>query len=235
MNRWRRLAATGGSALAATLMVGLIGLAEASAAGQSGNYVAIKGGIYSPSSEFNFDNINVDETFDAETETGFAGELAFGHYFSPSFALELGLGYLRSNGTVEDVAAVGHELDFNIIPVIVTAKVFVPVGPVFPYGEVGVGAYFSEFDVSDNANTFEGTTTFGIHAGAGINVYVSPRVFVGIEARYVWNDPDFGGQEINLNGDDYSLDGFELNGFTTMLALGLSFSPSRPGTDRRRR
>lgn len=224
LNSWRQLAPTRGLALAAALMLGLIFLAgNAAAAGQTGNYIAIKGGIHSPSSEFDLGNINVEETFDAESSTGFAGELAFGRYFSPSFALELGVGYFRSNGTVEDGTSAQHELDFNVIPVLVSAKVFVPVGHVFPYGEVGVGAYFSEFDVSDNANTFEGTSTFGVHAGAGVNVDVSSRVFVGLETRYVWNDPEFGGQEIELNGNDYALEGFELNGFTVMLALGLGF------------
>lgn len=227
-NGWRHNA-TRGSALAAALMVGLVGLAglagEATAAGQTGNYIALKGGIYSPSREFDLANVNVDETFDAETKTGVAGEFAFGHYFSPSFALELGLGYFKSNGSVKDLSEARYDLDldYNVIPVLATAKVFVPVGPVFPYGEFGVGAYFSTFDVSDNANSFEGTMTFGVHAGAGLNVDVSSRVFVGLEARYVWNDPDFGGQEIDLNGDDYALGGFKLNGFTTMLVLGLGF------------
>ncbi|MFO7610401.1 MAG: outer membrane beta-barrel protein [Candidatus Krumholzibacteriia bacterium] len=228
-NGWRRNA-TRSCALAAGLMVGLVGLVglagDATAAGQTGNYIALKGGIYSPSREFDLGNVNVDETFGADTETGFAGEFAFGRYFSPSFALELGLGYFKSNGTVMDLTEARgdlYDLDFHVVPLILSAKVFVPVGPVFPYGEFGVGAYFSAFDVSDNANSFEGTTTFGVHAGAGINVDVSSRVFVGVEARYVWNDPDFGGQQINLNGEDYALDGFKLNGFTTMLVLGLGF------------
>ncbi|MFH2051987.1 MAG: outer membrane beta-barrel protein [bacterium] len=223
-NDWLRHPATRGSALAVLLMVGLMGLAgDATAAGRTGNYIALKGGIFAPSSDFDLGNINVEETFDADTQTGVAGEFVFGRSFSPSFALELGLGYFKSNGTIEDVAAAGHDLDFNVIPLIVTAKAFIPAGSVYPYGEFGVGAYFSEFDVSDNVNTFEGTTTFGVHAGAGVNVEVSSRVFVGLEARYVWNDPDFGGQEINLNGEDYSLEGFKLNGFTTMLVLGLGF------------
>ncbi|MFN2371070.1 MAG: outer membrane beta-barrel protein [Candidatus Krumholzibacteriia bacterium] len=227
-NGWRRNA-TRGCALATALMVGLVGLVglagDATAEGQTGNYIALKGGIYSPSREFDLGNVNVDETFGADTKTGVAGEFAFGHYFSPSFALEVGLGYFKSNGSVMNLSEARYDLklDYHVVPILVSAKVFVPVGPVFPYGEFGVGAYFSAFDVSEHANTFEGTTTFGVHAGAGINVDVSSRVFVGLEARYVWNDPDFGGQQIDLNGEDYALEGFKLNGFTTMLVVGLGF------------
>jgi opacity protein-like surface antigen len=221
---WRRKATRRGLALAVATLVGLSGLAvPASAGGQSGNYLALKGGIYSPSQDFDLGEVNVENTFDADAKSGVAGEIAFGRFFSPSFALELGIGYFKSKATLPDELSATRNIDFNVIPVILSAKVFVPIGPVFPFGEFGVGAYFSEFDVSDNVNTFEGTATFGIHAGAGVNTFVSPRVFVGLEGRYVWNDPSFGGQEINLNGDDYSLRGFKLNGFTMLAVLGLTF------------
>ncbi len=221
---WCRETTKRGFVLTAAIMFGLPGLAtDASEAGQTGSYVALKGGIYSPSAEFDLGNIDVETTFDGDTKTGFAGEIAVGHYFLPSFALELGIGYFKSEGSFADELAVWRDLEFNVIPVVLSAKVFVPIGPINPYGEAGLGAYFSEFNVSDDANTFDGTTTFGIHAGAGLNVDVSSSMFVGLEARYVWDDPSFGDQQINLNGDDYSLNGFRLNGFTTTVVLGFGF------------
>ena len=33
--------------------------------------------------------------------------------------------------------------------------------------------------MGDNLNTFEGTTTFGIHAGAGMNVDITQHAFIG--------------------------------------------------------
>ena len=114
-------------------------------------------------------------------------------------------------------------MDFNVIPVIVSAKALIPVGPVDPYGELGIGAYFTKFNVSDNLNTFNGTTTFGLHAGAGLNVNISPNAFIGVEGRYVSANPSFGDQKIKLNDTEYALNGFKLNGFTTTVALGFSF------------
>jgi hypothetical protein len=61
------------------------------------------------------------------------------------------------------------------------------------------------------------------HAGGGINVNVSPTLFVGAEGRYVWADPSIGGERIQLNSDNYSLDAFKLNGFTTTLVVGFGF------------
>jgi hypothetical protein len=62
-----------------------------------------------------------------------------------------------------------------------------------------------------------------MHTGTGVNVNITPNAFLGVEGRYVWANPSFGGQKINLNNTEYALNGFKLNGFTTTLALGFSF------------
>jgi hypothetical protein len=43
------------------------------------------------------------------------------------------------------------------------------------------------------------------------------------EWRYVCANPSFGDKKIRLNGTDYALNGFKLNGFTTTLDLGFGF------------
>ncbi len=190
---------------------------------EKSSYVALKGGIYSPSASFNIQNLNVETTFDGNTETGVDAELAFGHYFLPTVVLELGAGYFKAKGTFDTGSNVRNDLEFNVIPVILSGKFMIPVGSVSPYGEVGIGAYFSSLDVSNNGNTFSGTSTFGIHAGAGVNVPVGDTVFLGAEGRYVWANPSFGDQNIKLNDTEYALNGFKLNGFTLTAVVGFCF------------
>jgi opacity protein-like surface antigen len=211
--------------LALFVLFGMIGLArQSSGAERSPSYVALKAGIYSPSEAFTLRNLDVESTFDADTKTGFDGEIAIGHYFLPTLALELGAGYFKGTGTVaSDAVSERHQVDFNVVPIIASAKALIPVGPVDPYGEAGIGAYFTKVDVTDNLNSFSGKTTFGMHAGGGLNVNVSPTVFVGAEGRYVWADPSIGGERIRLNAEDFSLNGFKLNGFTTTLVVGFGF------------
>jgi outer membrane protein W len=207
-------------------MTGVLGLAPPAAqAERLGSYVALKGGVYSPSATFSIDNIDVETTFDGDTELGAAGELAFGHYFLPTFALEVGAGYFQGRGSLaaESASVDKHDLNFNVIPILVTAKALIPVGVVDPYGELGVGAYFTKMEVSDNLNTFSGTTTYGMHTGAGLNVNITQNAFLGAEGRYVWANPSFGDEKIKLNDTEYALNGFKLNGFTTTLVLGFSF------------
>lgn len=223
----RRHIGNGFAGLAAILLIAIcaVGFAPLNAeAAAMGNYLMLKGGIYSPSKTFNLDNVDIETTFDSNTETGVAGEIAIGHYVLPTLALEFGVGYFNGKGTLQPrTSAVIQHADFDVIPVLLTAKAFIPAGAIFPYGEIGVGAYFTKFDVTDNANTFEGDMTLGMHAGAGINVNLSQKAFLGLEGRYVWANPSFGDQQIRLNDTEYALNGFELNGFTTMLALGFSF------------
>ena len=212
-----------------TTILGVAGIASTALAQESvakrekSSYVALKGGIYSPSADFNIDNLNVETTFDGNTETGVDAEIAFGHYFLPTVVLELGAGYFKAKGTFDTGSNVRNDLEFNVIPLILSGKFMIPVGSVSPYGEAGIGAYFSSLDVSNNGNSFSGTSTFGIHAGAGIDVPVGDTVFLGAEGRYVWADPSFGDEEIKINDTTYSLDGFKLNGFTLTAVLGFYF------------
>jgi outer membrane protein W len=205
----------------ALIAVGMLG-ASASTSAAAGSYLQLKAGIYTPSADFNLSNTGVEETFDGETESGFSGEIAYGLFLTPTFALEMGIGYFQGKGSFGTGVSRGS-VDFDVIPIILSAKAFIPFGPIKPYGEGGIGAYFSEFDVENNANSFEGKVTFGIHAGAGFNVDVTEHAFIGLGMRYVWAEPSFGGQEIRLNDEDYDLTGFDLNGFTTTLAVGYNF------------
>jgi outer membrane protein W len=203
------------------VVLGVAGLA--STAFGEGSYVALKAGIYSPSETFDVSNINVETTFDGNTDTGVDAEIAFGHYFLRTVVLELGAGYFKSKGTFDTETTESNDFEFNVIPIILSGKFMIPIGSVSPYGEVGIGAYFTSLDVSNNANSFSGTATFGIHAGAGINVPVSNTVFLGLEGRYIWAEPEFGGETIKINDTDYALDGFKLNGFTTTFVVGFVF------------
>lgn len=180
------------------------------AAGKPANYVAIKGGIYSPSESFDINDFNAGLTDRLDSKTGFNGELAIGHYFLPVLAVELGVGYFESKGSP---AAAPGETKLKVVPVIATGKVLLPIGMIEPYGEFGIGAYFTELDVTGNSGSFRGSSeiTYGLHGGAGINFNVTDSLFLGVEGRYLWAEPSFGGEHIKLNG------------FTTTANLGLRF------------
>lgn len=190
---------------AALVSVSVPGFAENPA-----NYLVIKGGLYSPSDTHDLDNFNSGNSSHLDSKTGFNGELAIGHYFLPIFAVELGAGYFESKGSP---AAEPGNLKLKVVPVIATAKIFLPLLPIEPYAEFGIGSYFTKLDVDGNLGNFSGSSevTYGLHAGAGININITETLFLGIEGRYLWAKPSYGGQDIKLDG------------FTTTADLGFRF------------
>ena len=180
--------------------VALTGIASpASAEEKPANYVAFKGGIYSPSLSHDVNNFNGGSTTHLDSKTGFAGEVAIGHYFLPMLALELGAGYFQSKGSP---AAGPGETMLKVVPLVATGKVLLPLGVFEPYGLFGIGAYVTDLDVSGNTGNFHGSTkiTYGLHGGAGFNINFSNNMFVGAEGKYLWAEPSFGGQHIRLDG-----------------------------------
>lgn len=174
------------------------------------SYSALKGGIYSPSGSFDLNNFNGGFTTRFDRKTGFDGEIAFGHYFLPVFAMEFAVGYFESKCSP---AAEPGETKLKVVPVLATAKALLPLGVVEPYGEFGIGAYFTKFRITGNLGSFSGEskTTYGLHAGAGVNFNITDTTFLGVEGRYLWAEPSFGGQDVKLNG------------FTATAVLGFRF------------
>jgi outer membrane protein W len=185
----------------------LFGITSLAFAGEEtpANYVVLKGGIYSPSTSFDIDNaIGTNTTVNngrvhMDSKTGFAGELAVGHYFLPMLAIELAGGYFESKGSP---AAATGESKLRVVPLIATGKVFLPLGVFEPYGLAGIGAYITDLDVSINNGTSRSSTevTYGLHAGAGFNINFNKQMFAGLEGKYLWADPSFGGDHIKLDG-----------------------------------
>lgn len=182
------------SRLVLALAVVLTGIAPvtALAAGPS-SYLVLKGGVYSPSKDFDVNNIKLD------AKHGVDGELAFGQYFLPAAAAELGVGYFESKGSP---ATLPGEMKLKVVPVTLTGKLFLPMGLIEPYGEFGIGGYITKVDISGTLANFNGSTkgVFGLHAGGGVNINIAETAFIGAEGRYLWAKPSFGGQDIKLDG-----------------------------------
>ena len=156
----------------------------------SPNYVALKLGGYLPQSSDmeEFDN-------------SFYGELGFGHYFNQNIALEMGVGYTKSNASAsvsDGGTSVSADLDIEIIPITLGLKVAAPMGTFEPYATAGVGVYFTTLDASasvsgvGSASASENDTVFGGYLGLGGNFNVATNTFLGLEGKYFFAKPSFG-------------------------------------------
>ncbi len=187
------------SALFAVLMVLLNGALPAVAQEKPANYVLFKGGLYSPRHSYDLGGFNASGTTHIDSRNGFYVGGAIGICILPAVAVELEGGYLESKGSP---SATAGDVKVRAFPVVATGKVLLPLGPIEPFGEIGAGVYISRLDVANNTGTLGDTsnTTFGYHAGGGVNVNFSQGFFVQLEGRYIWAKPSFGGQAVRLDG-----------------------------------
>ena len=155
---------------------------------QSPIYIAFKPGIYSPQSGDldGFDN-------------GFSGEVAFGYRLNPNIAAEIGFGFFNTEGekTVGGATYVGREFNIDVYPVTFTLKAILPYKKWEFYGLGGAGVYIVSRPYGDDYyhdhhhhhdHDYEYDAIFGGYLGAGINYNITPRIFVGVEGKYLWTD-----------------------------------------------
>ncbi len=76
-----------------------------------------------------------------------------------------------------------------------SAKLFLPLGLIEPYGKAGIGAYFTDLNVSGNLGSFSGSSkvTYGFHLGVKMNFNLTDTFDLGAEGRNIWANPEFGG------------------------------------------
>jgi len=173
------------------------------------NYIALKAGAYTPNSS-DLEDFN----------TGFNGEVAFGHYLSKNAAIELGIGYSQTEsptyyGYMSQTGNYNGQIDIQNKPVTLSLKLIAPIDIAEFYVLGGIGANFvhGEIDVNTqllgSASISDDKVAFLGQLGAGLNFNINPNFFIGVEGKYIWSTVDFEqlGSEISVD-----LDGFVYTG-----------------------
>jgi outer membrane protein W len=153
---------------------------------RANNYFAAKAGLYTPTDDLEED----------EFDSGFNGEVAFGHYFHPNVAFELGLGYFKTeanlSGRLPLAGSYTEDDEVTVIPLTATVKGAWSAGIAEFYGGGGVGLYTAEVEiyaVSQNLPPLsirDEDTVFGVHLLAGVNFDITEKIFLGIEGKQIW-------------------------------------------------
>lgn len=167
------------------------------------SYAVLKAGVYSPEAD------DLDE-FDS----GFNGEAAFGTYIGKDLAVEIGINWFKT-----DVKEANLDADIETMSVLLLSlKKFYPIGDFEPYIFVG-GGYYSvkaDFRVDAGVPASDTVNAVGWHLGLGANYNITPRIFVGAEAKYLWADAD-----IDIAGVSY--DKVNIDGLMTTANVGFRF------------
>jgi opacity protein-like surface antigen len=178
-------------------------------------YVEFKPGIYSPQSS------DLDDS-----DTGFSGELAFGYRFHPNIAAEVGVGYFNTGGEITVVGptyVVREKFDIDVVPMTLTLKAILPYKRWEFFGLAGGGIYIAygpyDYDYRDCDYDYHYDTVLGGYLGGGAHYNITPKLFVGVEGKYLWTgkvemDEIFG---IPLEGK------FKMDGIIATAVIGIRF------------
>ncbi|HHP7234726.1 MAG TPA: outer membrane beta-barrel protein [Desulfobacterales bacterium] len=171
------------------------------------NYLAFKAGFYTPNGDLTDDG--------ADFDSGFSGEIAWGHYVTPNFVLEPVVGYFETDDSFSDPLA-SFSFDISVIPITITAKGIMPL----QFGEVylgaGIGLYYTQIDadvtfMGMSASDDDSDTVFGGQIVAGANFDLASNWFLGFEGKYLLTE--------EAEAFDDSL-GADLNGYILSAVLG---------------
>ena len=180
---------------------------------QSLFYIAFKPGIYSPQSSDlgGFD-------------TGFNGDFVFGFRFNPNIAAELGIGYFNTEGekTVAGATYAGRRnFDLDVWSFTFTLKGILPYKKWEFFGLAGGGIYSvskpyyqEDYRHHDYYYDYDYDSILGGFLGAGIHYNIAPKIFLGVEGKYLWT------QQANF-GD--LQEKFALDGIIATAVIGFRF------------
>ena len=178
------------------LAVGLLFVLPSAAWGdEAQNYVSAGAGLYFYTGDI------ADET---KLDEAFIGELSYGRYFHPNFALEAGVGYIHDDH---------HGDELQGYPFTLTAIGIYPVEKVRLFGGGGIGVYPMNFDGKIDGVKIHGEdTVIGGHVLLGFHWDILSSAFIGMEGKYLFIE--------KAKFEDEKL---ELDGFTMILKLGFRF------------
>jgi opacity protein-like surface antigen len=147
------------------------------------SYVVVKGGVFYP------------QVRPSDLDVGFSGELAYGYRFGEYLAVELSSGYFGTSRTFS-VSGLGSGVSLkesvDAVPLTAAIKIIVPIKKQFElYFLAGPGAYFVNSKASFSgaalsAPSSDNKTLVGGFLGTGVAYNITPRVFVGLEGKYLW-------------------------------------------------
>lgn len=139
------------------------------------NYILVKAGAFSPQAS------DVDDL-----DTGFAGEIVIGKYFSV-VGVELEGGYYEAEKGPSKL---------TVYPLALNGRLRLPIPFLKPYVLGGAGAYFTELDTGTASDK---DTAFGLQAGVGVDFKLW-LLLLNVEAKYLWAQPTLFGKDANIDG-----------------------------------
>lgn len=139
-------------------------------------------------------------------DLGGHGEVSVERTLSQYSGVGAAFGLFQANNTMNVPVSQGGTSTFASVDqtvrsayLILNARLTVPAGAIEPYVEGGGGFYLTNIHESSSLGSrSKDDTSFGYHAGAGLNWFFTKEYYIGLGGRYFWAETD--DQNIRLDG-----------------------------------
>lgn len=137
-------------------------------------------------------------------KNGIGGEINVTYHFLKYLALEGGIGYTKFD--VENKTLAVDWARMEVLPISVTLQFrWISSKPeelkwIVPYASIGGGYYFLELEEKSDLKNFwlsrgigidlEIDDTFFLHAGGGLEIFLTDHIALNFDARYAWAEAD---------------------------------------------
>jgi len=139
------------------------------------------------------------DTWDPDEGVLLEGNISY--FVNNWFSLELGAGYTRSDVDLKD-GKTGLSIDFGEleqIPILLTGRLhyWFSNSKITLYAGGGVGYYINDFELSGSVSaefpvsTLDADDSFGFHVNGGMESFLTDKVALDLDLKYVWNEADF--------------------------------------------
>lgn len=122
--------------------------------------------------------------------SGGHGEASVERNLSQYFGIGAAIGMFQTSNTTS-VASISADQTVRSTYLILNATLKIPVGAFVPYVEGGGGFYLTNIEESSSrGSNSKDDTSFGYHAGAGLNWFFTKEYYLGLGGRYIWVKTD---------------------------------------------
>ena len=115
-------------------------------------------------------------------------------YFLQAFSVELSIEQSKEDVDLSFMGLSGNIGELTQTAALLSGRLHIPAGQrLYPFIGGGIGYYLNRFNAVSNplGVTIDADNSFGFHANAGVEIFITKEMAFNLDLKYVWNKADF--------------------------------------------
>lgn len=122
--------------------------------------------------------------FETEAYNSTMTEVNYAYFFTDYFSVEFGIGYVNADVDLNALDFSDDTGELKQLPILLSGRFSLPLADiVVPYIGGGPGFFFNDFDQTG----VDVDNSIGYFVGGGVDIFLSRKIALNIDAKYMWN------------------------------------------------